>query len=327
MFRGFAWLVFIALACWGGMSLVYSNLPAGLRFGAAAVFVISALASVILPRQGWKKAACFAPLFALTLAWWLFLPPSNDRDWQPDVAELPYADISGSSVTVHNIRNCEYRSEFDYTVRHYDRTFDLGSLRSMDLFLVDWGAPNIAHTMLSFGFGGGKYICFSIETRKKKGEEYSSVRGFFKQYELTYVAADERDVVRLRTDQRKGESVYLYRLNAAPELIRKVFLDYLYSVNRLKDRPQWYNALTANCTTDIWKHIFPYYPRAKLDWRILASGYVDEMAYDLGVVDRSLPFPEFRRRSLINERSKAAGGDPAYSEIIRRGLPGFKAGD
>ena len=321
--RWSAWLVFAATACWGGMAIIYSNLTANWRFGGAALFGAAALLSVLLPREGRRKAACYGAVFALTLAWWLYLPPSNSRDWQPDVAKLPYADIYGSSVTVRNIRNCEYRSEYDYTVRHYDQTFDLGALRSMDLFLVDWGAPNIAHTMLSFGFGGGKYVCFSIETRKKKGEEYSSVRGFFKQYELTYVVADERDVVRLRTDHRKGERVYLYRLKATPDLIRQVFLDYLYSVNRLKDRPQWYNALTANCTTDIWKHIFPYYPRAKFDWRILASGYVDEMAYDLGVVDRSFPFPEFRRRSLVNERSKAAGGAPAYSEIIRRGLPGF----
>ena len=305
------------------MAIACSNLPAGLRLAAAAAFGTLALVSAILPRTGGWKIACFTPVFVLALAWWLALRPSNDRDWRPDVAKLPSADITGSAVTIHNIRNCDYRSEEDYTVRRYDRTFDLNSLRSMDLFLVDWGAPGIAHTMLSFGFGEGKYVCFSIETRRKKDEQYSSVRGFFKQYELTYVVADERDVVRLRTDYRKREYVYLYRLNAPPELIRKVFLDYLYSVNRLRDRPQWYNALTANCTTDIWKHIAPYYPGAKFDWRILTGGYVDKMAYDLGAVDRSLPFRELRRRSLINERGKAAGRDPAFSEIIRRGLPGF----
>jgi hypothetical protein len=306
------------------MAMVFCNLPAGLRCAAAAVFGLAALASVILPRGGRRKAAWFAAAFALALAWWFALRPSNARDWRPDSAVLPSAEVSGSSVTVRNIRDCDYLTEEDYTARYYDRTFDLDSLRTMDLFLVDWGAPNIAHTMLSFGFGGGKYLCFSIETRRKKGEEYSSVRGFFRQYELTYVVADERDVIRLRTDYRTREYVYLYRLDATPELIRKVFLDYLGSVNRLKERPQWYNALTANCTTDIWKHIVPYYPRAKFDWRIIASGHADAMAYDLGVVDRSLPFPELRRRSRINDRSRAAGAGPDYSEIIRRGLPGFK---
>lgn len=320
----FAWLSFLALSCWGVMAIVYSNLPAWPRFAAAAVFALLALGSVLLPRGGRRKTACFSSLFGIVLAWWLLLPPRNDRDWEPDVAKLPYAEVNASSVTLRNIRDCDYRSEREYTVRHYDRTFDLGSLRSLDLFFVDWGLPHIAHTMLSFGFGGGKYVCFSIETRKKKGEEYSSARGFFKQYELTYVVADERDAIRLRANYRKGENVYLYRLDATPEFIRQVFLDYLRSVNGLRDRPQWYNALTANCTTDIWKHIAPYYPKAKFDWRILASGHVDEMAYELGVTDQSLPFPELKRRSLINERSKAAAADRAYSELIRRGLPGFK---
>jgi hypothetical protein len=320
----FAWLMFLAVTCWGTMAIVYSNLPAGLRLFAAGAFGLSAFGSVMLPRRNIWKIICFSSVFALVLAWWLVLPPSNDRDWQPDVARLPSADITGSTVTIHNIRNCDYRSENDYVVRYYDRTFNLESVRSMDLFLVDWGMPHIAHTMLSFGFDKDEYVCFSIETRKKKGEQYSSVRGLFKQYELITVVADERDVVRLRTNYRIGEDVYLYRLKASPELIRPVFLDYLRSVNMLSGRPEWYNALTANCTTDIWKHIVPYYPKATFDWRILASGHVDEMAYELGTVDQTLPFQELKRRSRINERSKAAGRTEAFSKIIRNGLPGFE---
>lgn len=318
----FAWLAFSLLSCWGGMAIVYSNLPAGARLAGAAAFGAAALAGVILPKKGMWKIACFTPAFLAVLAWWLALPPSNDREWEPDVAKLSYAEVYASSVTLHNIRNCDYSSEREYEVRHYDQSYDLGTLKSLDLFFVDWGLPNIAHTMLSFGFGGEKYVVFSIETRKKKGEEYSSVRGFFKQYELTYVVADERDVVRLRTNYRKGEDVYLYRLTASPEFIRQVFLDYLGSVNRLKARPQWYNALTANCTTDIWKHIAPFYPDAKFDWRILASGHVDEMAYELGVLDQTFQFGELKRRSLVNERGVAAGGED-FSVAIRRGLPGF----
>ena len=317
----FAWLLFLAMTCWGVMAIVFSNLPAALRFAGAGAFVSAALCSVTLPRKNIGKLASYGSAFALVLAWWLLLPPSNDRDWQPDVAILPSATISGNAITLHHVRNCEYRTESDYTVRHYDRTFDLASLRTMDLFLVDWGLPHMAHTMLSFGFGGDRYVCFSIETRKKRGEDYSSLRGFFKQYELTTVVADERDVVRLRTNYRKGENVYLYRLNASPELVRQVFLDYLRGVNELKERPRWYNALTANCTTDVWRHIAPYYPKAAFDWRLLASGHVDEMAYELGATDQTLPFPELRRRSLINERGKAANAD--YSTRIRQGLPGF----
>ncbi len=322
--RCLAWLVPLALTCWGGMAIVYSNLPAGPRYGAAAAFVILALLSLILPRRGALKAAWFGAVFAIALGWWLTLPPSNDRNWAPDVALLPWAEVSGSSVTLRNIRDCVYRGEYDYDVRHYDRAFELGDLRTLDLFLVDWGAPHIAHTMLSFGFGGGRYVCFSIETRKKKGELYSSVRGFFKQYELTYVAADERDVILLRAAHRKGEDIYLYRLKVPTKLIRKIFLDYLRTVNEFRTVPHWYNALTSNCTTDIWKHISPYYPGAKFDWRILASGYADEMAYDLGVTDQSLPFPELRRRSRVNARAVSAGRDRDFSRLIRRGLPGFE---
>jgi hypothetical protein len=318
-----AWLMFLAMTCWGTMAIVFSNLSAGLRLVAAVSFGILAFGSVVLPRRTGWKIACFSSVFALVLSWWLALPPSNDRDWQPDVAMLSSATITGCTVAIHNIRNCDYRTENDYVVRHYDRTFDLGSLRSMDLFLVDWGLPHMAHTMLSFGFDGDEYVCFSIETRRKKGEQYSTIRGFFKQYELITVVADERDVVRLRTNYRKGEDVYLYRLQASPELIRLVFLDYLRSVNMLSGRPEWYNALTVNCTTGIWKHIAPYYPKATFDWRILASGHVDEMAYELGAVDQTLPFQELRRRSRINERSKAAGRSQAFSRNIRQGLPGF----
>jgi len=324
MRRFCAWFLFLAMTCWGAMAIVFSNLSAGLRLVAAGSFGITALVSVILPRRNIWKIICFSSVFALVLAWWLALPPSNVRDWQPDVATLSSAAIIGSTATIHNIRNCDYRAESDYVVQYYDKTFQLESLRSMDLFLVDWGLPHIAHTMLSFGFDGDEYVCFSIETRKKKGEQYSAVRGFFKQYELIYVVADERDVVRLRTNYRKEEDVYLYRLKASPELIRLIFMDYLRSVNMLRERPEWYNALTVNCTTDIWKHIVPYYPKATFDWRILASGHVDEMAYELGTVDQTLPFQELKRRSRINERSKAAGRGQAFSKIIRHGLPGFE---
>ena len=315
---------FVAAVCWGVMAAVYSNFPAGARFAAAGAFVIAALCSVIFPRGGGRKAVLFLGVFLAGLGCWLLLPPSNSRDWRPDVAVLPSAGISGDTVTIRNVRDCNYRSETDYDVRHHDLVLDLGSLRTLDLFLVDWGLPHLAHTMLSFGFGGGKYVCVSIETRKKKGEEYSSLRGFFKQYELTYVVAEERDLVRLRTNYRKGEEVYLYRLKAEPEFIRLVFLDYLRSLNRLKDKPQWYNALTANCTTDTWKHVAPHYPKIKYDWRVLASGHIPEMAYELGVVDRTLPLAELKIRSHINARSQAAAPGPHYSQTIRQGLPGFQ---
>ncbi len=322
---GFAWVLFWlsvpVLIGWGGLAIYYSNLPALARLVCAILFVLGSLAVLLLVRPRRRAVTVFFAVFALVLLWWLAIPPSNDRDWQPDVAVLPHATINGDTVTIHNIRNCDYRSETDYTVRHYDKTLNLSSLRSVDLFLVYWGSPNIAHTMLSFGFGGNDYVCFSIETRKSRGQAYSAIKGFFKQYELTYVVADERDLVRVRTNYR-NEDVYLYQLKAFPlERAKLVFLDYLRQVNSLKDRAEWYNALTSNCTTNIRGHTAPYNPNAKFDWRILLNGYVDEFVYEQGILDQSLPFAELKARSHINDRGRAADQDPEFSLRIREGLP------
>jgi hypothetical protein len=239
------------------------------------------------------------------------------------VSLLPWADIQGSRVTIHNIRNCDYRSETDYTVRHYDRTFALTGLKSLDLSLIHWGSPYIAHTMLSFGFEGGGMVCFSVETRKEVGEEYSAIKGFFRQYELTYVVADERDLIGLRTNYR-GEQVYLYRLNYPADLVRRIFMDYLRKVNALKEHPEWYNALTDNCTTSIRVQTAPYNPDDRLDWRIIVNGFMDEMLYERRAVDTSLPFLELKKRSLINERAKWFDKSPDFSQRIRIGLPGME---
>lgn len=178
---------------------------------------------------------------------------------------------------------------------------------------------------MSFDFGSQGRICFSIETRKGLGEDYSAIKGFFKQYEIMYIVADERDLVRLRTNYRekgKGEEVYLYHLNASQEVARKVFLSYLREVNRLKDQPEWYNALTDNCTTSIRQHTMPYNPKNKLDWRLLVNGYIDRMLYERGLINTSLPFSDLKKRSHINQKAQAADNNPEFSRLIREGLPG-----
>ena len=311
------------MVVWSTMAIYYSNLPsARLRTLVAGGYALGFVAVLFWVRPRWVARLVLLGAFGVVVCWFLLTPPSNQRDWQADVALLPYADVKGDEVTVHNIRNCEYRTETDYTARYYDKTYDLAKLRSVDFFLIYWGSPLIAHTMLSFGFEGGDYLCFSIETRKEKGEEYSAIKGFFRQYELTYVIADERDLVRLRTNFR-GEQVYLYRLNADSSVARLVLLDYLREVNRLRDRPEWYNALTSNCTTNIRGHTKPYARKKFWDWRLLANGLVDEMAYEVGTLNQSLPFKDLKARSLINNRAKAAGDDPAFSARIREGLPGI----
>ena len=312
----------VALA-WASLAVYYSNLPAWCRPAASAIFVASQLAIILFVKRRPRKSLACTLLWATVLVWWLLIPPSNNRDWQPDVALLPGAEHHGNQLTVHNIRNCDYRSETDFDVLHYDRTFDLDQLRSVDLFLVRWGSPHIAHTMLSFGFAGDQYLCVSIETRKEKGEAYSTVKGFFRQYELTYVVADERDLVKLRTNYR-GEQVHLYRLQTDMKSARNVLLDYFATINSLRDRPEWYNALTSNCTTNIRGHTRPYAGNKPWTWRLLLNGHLDELIYDRGAVDRSLPLAELNARSLINDRARAAGDAVDFSRRIREGLPGVQ---
>jgi len=315
------WVFLGLVTLWAAAALYFDVRVAWLRLPLAAIYGLGMLVVWIRVRRPWKAVVTVAG-FGVVLTWWFSLQPSNSRDWQPDVAVLPYADITGNQVTIHNIRNCDYRTETDFDVHHYDKTFNLDQLRSVDLYLVTWGSPHIAHTMVSFGFTNGDYVCFSIETRKEKGEDYSAVKGLFRQFELTYIIADERDVVRLRTNYRQGEEARLYRLQMKPEPGRRLFLDYLRRANELRDHAEWYNALTDNCTTAIRTQRAAA-DRAPWDWRMLLNGHLDELLYERGTIVTHLPFAELNKISNINARAKAAGAAADFSQQIRNGLPGF----
>lgn len=234
----------------------------------------------------------------------------------------PYATMKGDIVTIHNVRNFNYRTETDFDPRWENRTYSLNDLDSADLIAVYWAGKAIAHIMISFGFRGKDYVAFSIETRKERGESYSTLAGFFRQYELFYVVADERDVIRVRTTYRQPqEDVYLYRLHTPLSNIRRVFLDYLKTINELSVRPRFYNTLTTNCTTNILMHSQVNPEAPPLSWKVLLSGYVPDYLYELGRLDATRPFPELERLSLVNERAHAADRDAAFSQRIREGLP------
>jgi hypothetical protein len=238
------------------------------------------------------------------------------------VAVLPYATVKGEQVTIHNIRNLNYRTETDFDVRYYDKTFDLARLDSVDLIAVYWMGDAIAHVMVSFGFQERDFVTFSIETRKELGEEYSTLKGFFKQYELIFIAGDERDLIRVRTDYRKPpEDVYLFRTRMPPENARKFFMEYVRQINSMKEHPEWYNTLTTNCTTDVVRLIRAYGGQARYNWKVLLSGYAPQYAYDLGALDTRIPFEELRKLSYINPKARAVGDDPGFSMKIREGLP------
>jgi hypothetical protein len=316
------WSILGLATVWAAAALYFDIRISWLRLPLAAGYLLGMVAVRLWVRNPWKAVITGAG-FVVVLNWWFLLQPSNNRDWQPDVAVLPYAALTGDQVTIHNIRNCDYRTETNFTVQLYDKTFALDQLRTVDLYLVTWGSPDIAHTMVSFGFTNGDYVCFSIETRKEKGEEYSAVKGMFRQFELTYIIADERDVVRLRTNYRADdEQACLYRLQVTPEQGRKLFLDYLRRANELHERAEWYNALTDNCTTAIRTQRAAA-DRAPWNWRMLLNGHLDELLYERGMIVTNLPFAELKKLSNINARAKAADQAADFSQQIRKGLPGF----
>ncbi|HEX7229800.1 MAG TPA: DUF4105 domain-containing protein [Candidatus Binatia bacterium] len=279
------------------------------------------MAFALLAYPGWTALAALA-IFAILVILFRRIPASNDRDWQPEVAFTPNAEINGDIVTIHGVRNFEYRSKTDFTPRWEDRTYNIGKLDSADLIAVYWAGKPIAHMMVSFGFGGKDYLAVSIEIRKGKGGSYSTLAGFFRNYELYYVVADERDVIRVRTTYREPqEDVYIYRISGPRENFRRVFLDYLKTINELRDCPAFYNTLTTNCTTRILLHSRMNPESPPLSWKILLSGYVPDYLYELGRLDTSLPFSQLEKLSCVNERAHAADNDPAFSQRIREGLP------
>jgi hypothetical protein len=252
--------------------------------------------------------------------WRFSLRPSNARDWQPDVARVATAEIQGERVTVRNVRNFRYRSETDFDERWEERRLDLARLDGLDLFVSYWGAPLIAHTIMSWSFSDGQHLAVSVETRKTKDQVYSTLAGFFRQYELIYVAADERDVIALRTNFR-GEEVYLYHLGATQQAARILLLDYLDAMNALARKPRWYNALLTNCTTAMRQRVIHAGGKVPLSWKLLANGYLPELLYERGSIDTSRPFVELKAISRINDRARAAGAAEDFSARIRAGLP------
>jgi hypothetical protein len=322
-------LVLAGVAAWGALAIYYSDIRApGLRSALSFAFAVAGVVTVIaliLPSWRWRMVGGFLVAFAILVAWWNTIAPSNDRPWLPEVAKLAYATIDGDLVTVHDIRNFDYRTETDFTPAYYDKTFDVRKLESVDLVAVYWMGPAIAHTILSFGFEGGDHLAVSIETRKEVGEGYSTIKGFFKQFELYYVVADERDVIRVRSNYRKNpvEDVYVYRVNGPVENGRRLFLEYMRKLNALKERPKFYNTLIHNCTTTIWLNTRINPGHLPFSWKLLASGHVPQYLYEAGRLDTSLPFEELQRRSHVNARAHGADQDPDFSAKIREGIPGM----
>lgn len=259
------------------------------------------------------------------IAWipWLLIRPSNDRNWDPEYARTPSASVEGDLVTIKNFRNFDYSLDGRFTEHWETRQVHLSKLQGIDFFLNSWGSELIAHPIFSFDFGDEGHIAFSIETRREKGETYTALGGLYKLYELTYLVGDERDFIRVRCNVRPGEDSYLYKLAVKPETAQLRFMEYIAALNDLHDHPQFYNVLTANCTTAIRnhsaaKHTFPF------DWRLILNGKLDELLAERGLFSvKNLTLPELKKRSHVDDRALPAHNDPDFSTKIREGMPGF----
>jgi hypothetical protein len=323
--RGLGWAL-LALAtllggAWGAAALWIDGPASRPLSGALAAALAAGLLAVLAKVRPLPAAALVcAALLGAVLLWWLSLAPRMDRDWAPEYAQLPSAEIDGDRVTIRNLRHFAYHSETDFEPRWETRGYDLAKLTGLDLFMSHWGSPHIAHTILSWQFAEGPPLAISIETRRERGEGYSALRGFFRQFELYYVVADERDLVELRTSQR-GEDVYLYRLRTPVPRARAMLLSYLEKVNRLAREPDWYNAFSHNCTTSILVHTHAAGARLPVEWELLANGHLPALLYRLGALNRDLPFAELRARSAVSAAGKRAPDGPDWSARIREGLP------
>ena len=319
------WFVLALLTLWAVAALYVDFRIAALRIPLTLIYVLGIVAiSFKFKRSRWT-AVLYLTGFCCVLAWWLTLKPSNDADWQPDSARTAWAEMDGDRVTIHNLRNCDYRTETEYSNCWSDRILDLSEIRAADLFLTNWGIPFASHPIVSFQFGNNQHVAFSIEARYRAGQAYSTILGCFRQYGVIFVTADERDVIRLRTNYRKDEEVYLYRVKVQPKVARAMFLTYVSYLNKLRDHPEWYNEVTRNCTTTLQKPLAADVSNPQpWNYQFLLNGTLDELLYDRGrLVSGGLPFPELKQREHINTAGQAAGLSPDFSTLIRAGRIGF----
>jgi hypothetical protein len=316
-------------AIWGALALWYQA-PGGQTVKVLSALVWAGLSFTLLIAlwQG-RTALCllaFAAAFGGLLIWWQRIAPSNDRIWSDDVAQMATGTVDGNRVTLHHVRNFDWRSDTDYTPRWETRTYELDRLNSVDMIMSYWTVPAIAHMLISFGFADGAHVVFSVEIRRERQESYSEIGGFFKDFELSVIAADERDVIRVRTNVR-GEDDYLYRVRMPLSAMRSLFLSYIDEANALARAPRFYDTITANCTTLVYhmmKRIVGYLP---LDYRLLLPGYLPEYVYRVGGLDQRYSLQELRALGRITDRAKKADRSDSFSADIRQGIPGLSPGD
>ncbi len=315
-----------AITVWGALALHFQGPDAvSLRIGLIALWLgllVLAIVSILRGRMAPVLAPAALALLGMAL-WWQGITPSNDRDWQPETAQLLTGAVDASDpsrVALRNVRNFDWRTLEDFDAIREDRSYDLDALTGVDMILSFWTRPIFGHTLVSFGFEDGRHLVFSVEVRKEAGERYSALAGLFRSYEIAIVAAEERDVVRLRTSLR-GEDVSLYRVALGPESRKRLFLDYVAAANDLAAAPKFYNTLFANCTTRVFRLIRQNLPHLPLDAALLLNGRLPDYLFDLGALDMRYPLEALREMSAITAVARSADPEADFSAAIRAGIP------
>ena len=308
---------------WASVALWY-RFPAqeSMRGLVGSIFILIGVSAIgaLFSRLRRPALVCFIAAFGIILIWWTTIRPDGHANWAPDVARQVTGTLDGDMLTLTNVRDFEWRSDSDFTERWTSRTYDLSKLRTLDLFLSYWAGPEMAHTIMSFGFEGGNFLAWSIEVRRRKGGEYSPVADLFKSNPLVIIAADERDVIRLRTNIRH-EDVQLYRLRAPPQKARRLLLEYVADANGLAESPRFYNSITTNCTTTIIKMMRVVGDTMPFNWRFIVNGYLPDYAYQRGALDTRTPLPVLKTLAHIDKRAGEADNSPEFSRLIRVDVP------